>query len=226
LSGGNACSGEILVQSGTLEVAAGSGTGSGSVWVQGTGTLSLVGTGSVSGEVQAQQGGTIALAGGTAAGGVSVDDQSILSGSGLIQGVSTTISGQIVAGSSPGVITFDGAATLEPQTLFVWTLFYIDDTYQGNSLAFNNAGGSEIGQSGEPIIVLLDMTQLGDEYGPNNTSNIFWQGSQIWTLVEGNTGFGWVDVSVLQPQFKTGYFSISYNSNFSAVYLNFTPQVV
>jgi hypothetical protein len=225
LSATNACTGEMLVQSGTLEVLGASGTGSGSVVVQGTGTLGLVETGIVSGAVQAEQGGTIVLAGGTAAGGVSVDEHSTLSGAGLIQGA-TTISGQIVAGSSPGVITFDGAATLDPRTLFVWTLFLLNNSYQGNSLVFNNAGGSAIGQSGKPIIVLLDMTQLGEEYGPNNTSNTFWQSPQTWTLVEGDTKFGWVDVGLLQPQFKTGYFSTSYNSNYTAVYLNFTPQVV
>ena len=74
LTGANVYTGETLVQSGSLEVSAGSGTGSGSVLVQGTGRLGVAGT--VSGEILAEQGGTIVLAGGGAAGGISVDGQS------------------------------------------------------------------------------------------------------------------------------------------------------
>ena len=226
LSAANVYTGETLVQSGSLEVAASAQIGAGPVVVQGTGSVSVAGT--VSGTIQAEQGGTIALAGGAATGGISVDDQSILSGYGGVQG-DATISGQIVAGSSPGAITFQGAATLQPSPIFVWTLFSLVDnsttgaSFQWNSLTFANAGDSEIGSSSAATYALLDMALLGDALGPNS-GNAFWQSSHSWTLFEGNAGFGWVNVWLLQPQFASGYFSISYNANYSAVIMNFTPN--
>ncbi len=228
LTGANVYTGETLVQSGSLEVSAGSGTGSGSVLVQGTGRLGVAGT--VSGEILAEQGGTIVLAGGAAAGGISVDGQSTLSGYGSVQS-DATLSGQIVAGSSPGAITFQGAATLRPSPIFIWTLFSLVDnsttgtSFQWNTLTFANAGGSTIGSSTGPTYALLDMTRLGRESGPNS-GNAFWLSSHSWTLFEGNAEFGWVNVWVLQPQFASGYFSISYNSNYSAVFMNFTPSAL
>jgi autotransporter-associated beta strand protein len=224
----NVYTGETLVQSGTLEVSAGSGTGSGPVLVQGTGSLAVAGI--ISGEIQAEQGGTIVLAGGTAAGGISVDDQSTLSGYGSVQS-DATVSGQIVAGSSPGMITFQDAATLRPNPIFIWTLFSLVDnsttgaSFQWNSLTFADAAGSTIGSSSDGAYVLLDMTRLGREYGPNS-GNAFWLSSHTWTLFEGNAEFGWVNVWLLQPQFASGYFSISYNSGYSTVFLNFTPSAL
>lgn len=221
LSGANVYTGGTCVQSGSLEVADGSGTGSGTVVVQGTGSLNVAGT--VSGEIQAQQGGTVVLAGGTAAGGISVDDQSTLSGYGVVEN-DATVWGQIAAGSSPGTISFEGAATLE-NAIFIWTLILQDNAYQWNSLTFNNAGESYVGKKNEPMHVLLDLTQLGPEYGPNS-SNALWQSPQTWTLFQGNDVFGWMNVDISQPQFKTGYFSIAYGSNSSSVSLTFTPSPV
>jgi len=229
LTGANAGTGDVLVLSGTLGVnnLEGSGTGTGSVTVQGVGVLSLEGT--VSGAISAESGATVILQSGTAASSLDVDDQSTLAGVGYVAG-SATIDGQILAGSSPGSIEFQGDVTMTGTTMFAWTLFALeDDTTVGqdpqwNSLAFTG-NTLNLGQKNNGVAVILDMTKLGPR--DPNSDHGFWTSSHTWTLFHSeNTAFDSLWYELLQPQFKAGYFSLTNDPNFQFMYLTFTPSVV
>jgi autotransporter-associated beta strand protein len=229
LTGANVCTGGVLVLSGTLGVnnLEGSGTGTGQVTVQGAGILSLEGT--VSGAISAADGAAVILQSGTAASSLDVDDQSILAGIGYVAG-SATIDGQILAGSTPGSVQFQGAVTMTG-TIFAWTLFDLDDdstvgqSPQWNSLTFTGVGNTlNLGQKYNGITVILDMTKLGS-LDPNS-DNEFWTSSHTWTLFQSKSPFNNIWYGLEQPQFKAGYFSLSNDSNFQFMYLTFTPSVV
>jgi autotransporter-associated beta strand protein len=227
LTGANVCTGGVLVLSGTLGVnnvvGSGSATGTGQVTVQGAGILSIQGT--ISGAISAEAGGTIMLESGTAAGSLNVDDQSILAGIGNVAG-SATIEGQILAGSTPGSVQFQGPVTMTGTTIFAWTLFDLDDNFtvaqspQWNSLSFTTAS---IGQQNNGITVILDMTKLGS-LDPNSDDE-FWTSSHTWTLFQTKNAFDNIWYGLPQPRFKAGYFSLSNDTAYGVhiVYLNFTP---
>jgi autotransporter-associated beta strand protein len=231
LTGANACTGAVIVPAGTLAAnnSAGSATGTGPVTIQGAGILSLNGT--VSGAISAEDGGTVMLQSGTAAGSLMIDDQSTLEGLGNVVGTAT-LNGQIIAGPAPGSIAFQGAVSMNATTMFTWTLFDLVDNAtvgqspQWNSLLFTGAkSGLQIGQDGNAFIVFLDMTQLGSE--DPNSNNEFWMSSHRWTLFQSKNGYQTLWWSGLeQPRFRMGYFSLSSDSNYLFVYLNFTPDVV
>ena len=230
LTGPNVCTGGVLVLSGTLGAnnVGGSATGTGQVTVQGAGILSLEGT--VSGAISAEDGATVILQSGTAASSLDVDDQSILAGIGYVAG-SATIDGQILAGSTPGSVQFQGAVTMTGTTIFAWTLFDLDDdstvgqSPQWNSLTFTGVGNTlNLGQKYNGITVILDMTKLGS-LDPNS-DNEFWTSSHTWTLFQSKSPFNNIWYGLEQPQFKAGYFSLSNDPNYQFVYLTFTPSVV
>ncbi|WP_454632604.1 autotransporter-associated beta strand repeat-containing protein [Bradyrhizobium cenepequi] len=231
LTGANVCTGGVLVLSGTLGVnnLEGSGTGTGQVTVQGAGILSLEGT--VSGAISAEDGATIILQSGTAASSLNVDDQSILAGIGYVAG-SATIDGQILAGSRPGSVEFQGAVTMTGTTIFAWTLFDLEDDStvgpdpQWNSLTFTGVGNTlNLGQKNNWVAVILDMTRLGSR--DPNSDHEFWTSSHTWTLFHSeNTAFDSIWYGLLQPQFKAGYFSLTSDPNYQFMYLTFMPSVV
>jgi autotransporter-associated beta strand protein len=230
LTGANVCTGGVLVLSGTLGVnnvvGSGSATGTGQVTVQGAGILSLEGI--VSGAISAEDGATVILQSGLAASSLDVDDQSILAGIGYVAG-SATIEGQILAGSTPGSVQFQGPVTMTGTTIFAWTLFDLDDDFtvaqspQWNSLSFTTAS---IGQQNNGITVILDMTKLGS-LDPNSDDE-FWTSSHTWTLFQSKNAFDGIWYQLLQPQFRAGYFFLSNDtdSNVHIVYLNFKSSVV
>jgi autotransporter-associated beta strand protein len=229
LTGANLCTGSVLVLSGTLGVnnvvGSGSATGTGQVTVQGAGILSIEGT--VSGAISAEDGATVILQSGSAASSLDVDDQSILAGMGSVAG-SATIEGQILAGSTPGSVQFQGDVTITGTTIFAWTLFDLEDNFtvgqspQWNSLSFTTAS---IGQQDNGITVILDMTKLGS-LDPNSDDE-FWTSSHTWTLFQTKNAFNGIWYQLLQPQFRAGYFSLSNDTEYNVhiVYLNFTPFV-
>lgn len=190
LAGANAYTGGTLVEAGTLRVAntAGSATGTGPLTVQGTGTLLVDGpSGSVAGLVNALAGGTVRLAGGTLAGGLNVGPASSLAGSGTIGGTAV-VDGQILAGATPGLLTFTGATTFGSAITFDWRLVaLVDDATAGLTPAWNSilfgapTAPLTIGTAGNPVNVLLDLSALGDSLGPNS-GNAFRDSAHAWTL--------------------------------------------
>lgn len=231
LAGANVWTGGVLVLSGVLGVHYGSGTGSGQVTVQGAGFLSLKGT--VSGAISAEAGGTIMLESGTATNSLEVDDQSILAGVGYVAGPAT-VDGQILAGSSPGSIVFQGAVTFTGTTIFDWTLFDLEDNStvgqepKWNSLIFTTSSDTlSIGQQYNGVVVILDMTKLGPR--DPNSGHKFWTSSHTWTLFHSEkAAFDGIWYQLLQPQFRAGYFTLSNDTEYNVhvMYLNFTPFIV
>ena len=178
----------------------------------GTGNLSIGAKGSALGDIYAGRGGTVTLEGGTAKGALTVDESSTLAGFGVISGPAN-VTGQIIAGKSPGAITFQAAPAFEVATIFIWTLFHlVDDATTGlvnqwNWLVFNTAApGATIIEA--PVNIVFDMTQLGAK-DPNST-HAFWTKPHKWKIYESEQAeFLVPNTRLQQPTFTAGYFEIT-----------------
>lgn len=232
LQGASTYSGGTNIQSGTVAAmnASGSATGVGEVIIHQEAALRIEAGASVGGHVFAQGGGFLAMAGGAAAGGVSVDFASTLTGYGTIRGAAT-VNGAIQAGQTIGQleftdsVTFNGPADAAQNVIFSWTLGRLtDDPAQAgidwNTLLFSTRTGTlYIGNQNMGVAVDLDFSRVADP----NTADPFWTKAHAWTLFTAPYRFNELYYSLQSPAFAAGYFGMTVDADFTTMSLTYTP---
>jgi autotransporter-associated beta strand protein len=241
LAGNNTYSGTTTVNSGILNAAniAGSATGTGPVNVQPNGTLEISGASAQAGATTTtiNSGGTLLLNGGTLNGTLNMSSGSYLYGQGTVNG-SATVSGTIGGsatnfGAAPftGVenITFNSAVTMNGTTIYDWRLNALDanpaDAGVNWSILkytapFSSSSQVDMGTSGNAIHFTLD---LGSNVPDPNSGNPFWNTAHQWDAANATNGFYWIYYHYNFATYADGYFSLSTDSNFHNLYVNYTP---
>jgi autotransporter-associated beta strand protein len=237
LTSANTFTGGTHINSGTLVAAntSGSITGTGAVLIEPNATLQINGPSGAaggSGGTTVSPNATVLLNGGTLNSSSYFDPGSYLFGSGTLAGT-TTVDGTI--GSSPtdlgatpftGVenLLFNGTVNMNDSTIYDWRLNALDSApadagIDWSQLKFTSATTTELGSSSSPINITLD---LGPTVPDPNSGNPFWSTSHQWDIATDAIEFNTIWEQYHFPTYSQGYFSVSFDSNFHNMYVDYT----
>lgn len=227
LGASSSFTGNTIVQSGVLRLAANGASGAGGISIQPAAVLSVGPGVQVAGPVTVVNNAILNLDAGTRlnsalnvlapAGTVIVNgNATIAAGTGT-----TTIGGVFRAGATQGVTTFEGATTFSGSSQYIVDLFQDGPgatNLVANAIHFDNPALTHFGASGEPVNITVDLTNVPDP----DSGDPFWNTDHSWIIADAATGWSQMWYSYAFVGYQQGRFSVTNDSSFSTLSLVYT----